>query len=190
MTSQLIVTVSSTPFLLFHSYLVEAALAMVLSGTYIPLPIAYPARMEIVTTFGAELLHASLNGIHHAIQSDMDLSLIPSFHLVLALLPLGALVQSGKLHPGNEDVIGRRDILDRYRRALGKAHPKLKLIIEDLDNMSPPHDYTTYVEKSDAPDTHAPGAYAEWDLGFDQLFDLDSLWPMLGDWPVQHAGQP
>jgi hypothetical protein len=158
---------------------------MVLSGTYIPFPVVYSARMEIVTTFGGELLRTSLSWINHILESNMDLSLIPSFHLVLALLPLGALVQSGKLHPGNREVLDRQDILIRYRRTLSKAHPKLKLIIEDLDSMSPPHDYTTYAVNDE---DHVPGAYAEWDLGMDQLFDLDSLWPMLGEWPVHHPG--
>lgn len=176
---------SSTPFLLFHSYLIEASLAVVLSGTYIPTPIVYSARMEIVTTFGGELLHASLSGIRHVLESNMDLSLIPSFHLVLALLPLGALVQSGKLHPLAQDVVGRQEILDRYRGTLSRAHPKLKLIIEDLDSMGPPHDYTTYASNNE---DHLPGTYADWDLGMDQLFDLESLWPMLGEWPVPYPG--
>jgi hypothetical protein len=154
---------------------------MVLSGTSIPTPILYSARMEIVTTFGGALLRASLGGIQHVLDSDIDLSLIPSFHLVLALLPLAALVQSGKLHPDLEEVTNRHETLERYRRVLSRAHPKLKLLIEDLDGMCPPHDYTTYhnaqVERTAEP-------YGEWDVGLDQLFDLETLWPMLGDWPA------
>jgi hypothetical protein len=134
--------------------------------------------MEIVTTFGGELLHASLAGIHHVIDSDLDLSLIPSFHLVLALLPLGALVQSGKLHPGAEDVINRKPALDRYRRVLSRSHPRMALMVQDLDEMAPPHDYTTF--HKDHVDEGQP-VYPEWDLGLEQLFDLDSLWPMLNE---------
>jgi hypothetical protein len=154
-------TVSSTPFLIFHSYVIEEAVAMVLSGTYIPIPVLYSGRMDIVTTFGGALLRASLDGIQHVLDSDLDLSLIPSFHLVLALLPLAALVQSGKLHPGAEEVTSRHETLVRYRRA--------------------PHDYTHYAT---AEADHMGGGYGEWDVGLDQLFDFESLWPMMADWPA------
>jgi len=174
-------TVPSTPFLIFHSYLVEESLAMVLSGTSIPTPILYSSRIELVTTFGGALLSASMNGIQHVLDSDIDLSLVPSFHLVLALLPLAALVQSGKLHPDAEEVTSRHETLVQYRRVLSRAHPKLKLLIEDLDGMCPPHDYTSY---HDAQNVHQAEPYGEWDVGLDQLFDLETLWPMLGDWPA------
>jgi hypothetical protein len=137
--------------------------------------------MDIVTTFGGALLRASLDGIQHVLDSDLDLSLIPSFHLVLALLPLAALVQSGKLHPGAEEVTSRHETLVRYRRVLSRAHPRLKLLIEDLDNMSAPHDYTHYAT---AEADHMGGGYGEWDVGLDQLFDFESLWPMMADWPA------
>ena len=154
---------------------------MVLSGTFVPTPILYTSRMELVTTFGGALLSASLNGIQHVLESDIDLSLVPSFHLILALLPLAALVQSGKLHPDAEEVINRHETLVRYRGVLSKAHPKLKLLIEDLDSMSAPHDYTSY---HDAQNVRPAEPYGEWDVGLDQLFDLETLWPMLGDWPA------
>lgn len=153
---------------------------MVLSGAHIPTPVAYSARMDIVKTFGGALLRAALSGIHHVLESDLDLSLIPSFHLVLSLLPLGGLVQSGKLHPDAEEVISRQETLVRYRVVLGQAHPKLRLIIEDLDSMGAPHDYTAYRDGAE----YENGAYGEWDVGLDQLFDLETLWPMLGDWPA------
>jgi hypothetical protein len=152
---------------------------MILSGTFVPTPIVYSSRMELVTTFGGSLLRVSLDGIQHVLDSDLDLSLVPSFHLVLALLPLAALVQSGKLHPDSEDVTGRHETLVRYRRVLSGAHPKLKLLIEDLDSMSAPHDYTSYY---DAQVERPVEPYGEWDVGLDQLFDLETLWPMLGDW--------
>jgi hypothetical protein len=159
--------------------LVEISLAMALSGLYIPMPVLYTARMEIVTTFGGDLLRAALTGIHHVIESNLDLSLIPSFHLVLALLPLGALVQSGKLHPGAPEVLDRQEALRSYRKILGRAHPKMALIIQDLDEMAAPHDYTTFGKNAD--DGTVP-LYSEWDLGMEQLFDLDSLWPMLNEY--------
>lgn len=169
----------SSPFLLFHSHLVELSLAVVLSGLYIPTPVLYPGRMEIVTTFGGDLLRASLKGIHHVIASDLDLSLIPSFHLVLALLPLGALVQSGKLHPGAAEVLSRQHALESYRKILGRAHPKMALIIHDLDHMAAPHDYTAFGEGTEGEEVPL---YPDWgDLGMEQLFDLDTLWPMLND---------
>lgn len=173
---------SSTPFLLYHSYLVEEAVAMVLSGTYIPTPILYTARMDLITTFGGPLLEASLIGIQHVLDSDLDLSLVPSFHLVLGLLPLAALVQSGKLHPGAEDVLSRHDTLVQYRRILSRAHPRMKMLIEDLDGMGPPHDYTLYAhpEAENVAGGYA-GGYGEWDVGLDQLFDFESLWPMIND---------
>jgi hypothetical protein len=154
---------------------------MVLSGTFIATPILYPSRMEVVTTFGGALLTSALKGIQHVLDSDIDLSLIPSFHMVLALLPLAALVQSGKLHPDAGEVTDRHDTLVRYRRVLSQAHPRMKLLIEDLDSMSPPHDYTTYL---DAQVENEAGPYGEWDVGLDQLFNLETLWPMLGDWPA------
>lgn len=171
--------VSSSAYLIFHSHLVEGLLALTLSGVYIPTPLAILDRMEIVTFFGGNLLHSSLRLIDHVLSSDLDLSLVPSFHLVLSLLPLGALIQSGKLHPDSEDVIARQSRLEEYKRILARSHPKLGLIIQDIDNMEPPHDYSQWVRDVDA--ARADAMAPAWDLGFDQLFDIEALWPLLGD---------
>lgn len=156
---------------------------MTFSGIYIPTPIAIPDRMAIVTAYGGRLLHSSLRLIDHVLASDFDLSLVPSFHLILALLPLGALVQSGKLHPKDSEVTSRQTKLEDYKRALGSAHPKLSLIIQDVDNMDPPHDYSQYAGSRREAELELPEAVIPgWDMGFDQLFDVDALWPIMNDW--------
>lgn len=138
--------------------------------------------MTIVTAYGGQLLHSSLRLIDHILTSKLDLSLVPSFHLILALLPLGALVQSGKLHPMAEEVTSRQNKIDQYKAVLSHAHPKLGLIVQDVDNMDPPHDYSQWASKRDE-DTGLPEAVIPgWDLGFDQLFDMEALWPLMGDW--------
>jgi hypothetical protein len=160
---------------------------MVLSGTYIPTPIVYPKRQAIVTTFGGALLQASLSSIEHILDSDLDVSQLPSFHVILALLPLGALVQSGKLHPDSDEVVRRQSTLDKYRVVLGFAHPKLKRIIEDLDNMEPPNEYESY--RGDIVDNNTISRYPGWNLEPEQLFDLHCLWPTML-WPLQDTNSP
>ena len=100
--------------------------------------------MDIVTTYGCELLRSSLSAIQHVVDSDLDLSLVPSFHVILGLLPLCALVQSGKLHPEAQNVIDRENIADRYRHLMARVHPEIALMIRDLDSTSPPLDYADY----------------------------------------------
>lgn len=138
--------------------------------------------MEIVTLFGGSLLQASLRLINHVLISHIDLALVPSFHLVLALIPLGALIQSGKLAPELEEVTSRQNKLDAYKLVLGRAHPKISLIINDIDNMEPPHDYGRYKRHIESELADEGGLAPGWEFGFDQLFDMDALWPLMGEW--------
>lgn len=135
--------------------------------------------MEIVTNFGGQLLFSSLRLIHHVLSSQIDLALVPSFHMLLALIPLAALIQSGKLNPAEDAVISRENQLTEYKLVLGRTHPKLGLLVQDIDNMEPPHDYSRFRKEALNPlDDVAPG----WDLGFDQFFDMDALWPLMNEW--------
>lgn len=138
--------------------------------------------MEIVMFFGGSLLEASLRLIDHVLATHFDLALVPSFHLVLALFPLASLIQSGKLAPETDDVTSRHDRLVAYKSVLSRAHPKVSLIIHDIDNMEPPHDYSHYGRQDDFESGQVGGLAPGWDLGFDQLFDMDALWPLMGEW--------
>lgn len=137
--------------------------------------------MEIVKYFGGPLLHSSLRLIDHVLASHLDLALVPSFHMLLALVPLTALIQSGKLAPDQEEVTSRQARLDAYKGVLRRAHPKLSLMITDIDNMEPPHDYSRYAQ-NDESGAGEFGVAPAWDFGFDQLFDIDALWPLMGEW--------
>lgn len=132
--------------------------------------------------FGGSLLHASLRLIDHVLASHMDLALVPSFHLVLALVPLAALIQSGKLAPDKEEVTSRHDRLVAYKSVLSRAHPKISMIIHDIDNMEPPHDYSHYARHNEFEPGEVGGLASGWDLGIDQMFDIDALWPLMGEW--------
>jgi hypothetical protein len=138
--------------------------------------------MEIVMFFGGSLMKSSLSLIDHVLTSHIDLALVPSFHLILALVPLAALIQSGKLNPEQEEVTSRQDKVNAYKIVLGHAHPKVSLLIHDIDNMEPPHDYSRYARHNETEANEAGGMAAGWDFGFDQLFDVDALWPLMGDW--------
>jgi hypothetical protein len=184
-----LMAVSTAPFLLMFSYLLEFTLALVLhseASNMLPTPILSEHRHTSLPMSGAAMTRAGRDCITCVVERAIDLSLLPSFYLLLACLPYGLCIQSGKVEKGvvkqgispesNKSSPGTRGPVElaAYRRKLEQAHPEARHYLDLMDLSDSPE---RYIEARKYAMEQANNEL----FSVDDLFDWNSLLPLFGD---------
>lgn len=165
---------SSGPFLAYNSLLIDILIPFKFSTdcvTRAPSPLGPAERLIFLRDCLFENRAKSVDCINHAVDSRMDLALLPAFHLTLAFLPFKVLRAASLIDPQGSGPLISTDQVKQYRSMLITSHPLGASMIERIEEHRPSQSWIAFAAM-------LPGSEAEvMDIGEIDLF-AERFWTM------------
>lgn len=135
---------------MYNSLLVDILICFKFSTdcvTRAPSPLGPAERLTFLRDC---LLHhraKSVDCIDYAVSAQMDLAVLPAFHLTLAFLPFRSLRAASLIDPVGSGALADTDNYARYRSMLVTSHPLGAKMVQNIEAHRPTKSWDSFVSQ-------------------------------------------
>jgi hypothetical protein len=141
--------VPSGPFLVFNSLLVEILVYFKITTdcvTRAPSPLDPEHKFTFFRDCLKDLRARSVDCITHATSMNVDLGVLPAFHLTLAFLPFKVLRAASQIDPSGSGALYTTKEVSQYRAMLCSSHRLGESMVAHIENHIPSPSWSQLVE--------------------------------------------
>jgi hypothetical protein len=148
----------------FNSLIVEILLLFKITTdcvTRAPSPLGPGDKFTFFRDCLKDLRARSVDCIAHATATNMDLGVLPAFHLTLAFLPFKVLRAASQIDPSGSGEMFRTEAVTQYRGMLSSSHSLGTSMVEHIESHVPSRSWDHLVdsmESGNLGDDHNEGA--------------------------------